>query len=591
MSGIDIAATVIGIVPVAFKAAIEAWQMLEDALAYDGDTEDLIIRLETVKARLGIWATKAGLTDGELLSSFHPVEELLERTVSRIRDLIIEVEQQGKKYGIVAKEPSDPDPKRATAAVVQMRRSLHSIITGSRSKSNLVQLAAREASLQLAPRSSEKSVSKRAYWAIHDKKRFEAFIDKLEKHVRGLNNLTVDTDRKEIRQDGTRLALEIVRGLSQPEALLQLQSSPGWDNGLSQIDVSLLAQWKAIMQQRTPAIGARSADDDDWSLAGSEPGDRRAQTRLLKSGYLNPEVTYLFEKKEYDMNISDELKDVVRENMGKLVSLLGRSSAQQKLYTLQAVGYVDDPDNHCFWIVFRFPLGPIGLSALNPRGNEPLSLHNLFLSPVKPALEVRYRLAKRLVDTFSRLYGSGWMHKGINSKNIVFPQVYSPVSVQSFASIQTALIQGFNYSRLLTQAQTIDRGKVLNDLESAIYRHPSYQGEAASGYQIHYDIYSLGLVLLEIALWGPLMDLLAARHRPGRDPPVALSPDMTTFHEIEAVELKRRVLIRVGSELAYRVGTKYKDVVHWCLNLKGPVTAIEFYNMVSIPLDELCGQF
>jgi hypothetical protein len=182
------------------------------------------------------------------------------------------------------------------------------------------------------------------------------------------------------------------------------------------------------------------------------------------------------------------------------------------------------------------------------------------------------------------------MHKGINSKNIVFPQIYSMVSVQSFASIQTALVQGFNYSRPLTQAQTIDRGKVLNDLESAIYRHPYYQGEAASGYQIHYDIYSLGLVLLEIALWGPLMDLLAAKHRPGKEPPVALSPDMPRFHEAEAVELKRRVMIRVGSELAYRVGTKYKEVVRWCLDLEGPVTAIEFYNMVAIPLDELCGQ-
>ncbi|RMZ78799.1 hypothetical protein DV738_g3605, partial [Chaetothyriales sp. CBS 135597] len=589
MSGIDIAATVLGVVPVAFKAAIEAWEILDDTLSYDGDTEDLIIRLETVKARLGIWAAKAGLTDGELRSPFHPVEELLERTMSRIRDLIIEVEQQGKKYGIVASVPSDSDSKRSTAAVAQMRRSLHSIMTSSRPKSNLVQLAAREASLQSGSRKSERSVSKRAYWAIHDKKKFEHFIDKLEQHVRGLQDLTVSTDRKEAQQEGTRLALEIVRGLSQPEDLLRLQSLPESDNGLSQIDVSLLAQLKAIMQQRIPTIGARSTDTEDWSLAGSKPGDR-AQTRFLKSGHLHSEATYLFEKKEYDMNISDELKDLVRENIGKLVSLLGRSGSQQKLHTLQAVGYVDDPDFHCCWIVFQFPLGPVNLSALGLGTIEPLSLYDLFLSPTKPPLEVRYRLAKRIVETFARLYGSGWMHKGINSKNIVFPQVYSLASVQSFASLQTALIQGFNYSRQMTQAQTIDRGKVLNDLESAIYRHPSYQGEAASGYQIHYDIYSLGLVLLEIALWSPLMSLLAAKHRPGKEPVVTLSPNMPSFHEIEAIELKRRVLLRVGSELAYRVGTKYKDIVQWCLDLKGPVTAIEFYNMVAIPLDELCGQ-
>lgn len=589
MSGLEVAGVVLGAVPIAFKAAVEAWRTLDDAISFDDDTEDLIIRLETVKARLGIWATKAGLTDGELISSLHSVEELLERTVRRIRDLVIEVEQQGKKYGIVTKEQGESDSKRVTAAVIQMRRSLHSIVTSSRSKSNLVQLAEREATLQSTAQRGETSASRRVYWAIRDKKKFEDFIDTLEKHVRGLQDFTVEIHHKEIRQEGTRLALEIIRGLSQPEALSRLQSAPEWDNGLSQIDVSSLAQWKAIMQQRTPTLEMCSVGAGDWSLAGSN-GDDRVKTRFLKSGRLHPEVTYLFEKKEYDMNISDELKDLVRESIGKLVSLLGESSAPRKLHTLQAVGYVDDPDHHCFWIVFQFPLGPIGPSAPDPRTSEPLSLQKLFSSPLKPPLEARYRLAKRLVDTFARLYGSEWMHKGINSKNIVFPQIYSPVSVQSFASIQTALVQGFNYSRLLTQAQTIDRGKVLNDLESAIYRHPYYQGEAASGYQIHYDIYSLGLVLLEIALWGPLMDMLAAKHRPGKEPPVALSPDMPRFHELEAVELKRRVMIRVGSELAYRVGTKYKEVVRWCLGLDGPVTAIEFYNMVAIPLDELCGQ-
>ncbi|KAK5065196.1 hypothetical protein LTR84_001033 [Exophiala bonariae] len=594
MSGLEVAGVVLGVVPIAFNAAVEAWRTLDDTISFDDDTEDLVIRLETVKARLGIWASKAGLADGELIAPLHPVEELLERTVRRIRDLIFEIEQQGEKYGIVVKQPGGPDSKRMSAAVIQMRRSLSAIITSSRSKSSLALQVEKEVSAQSMAKRAATSVSRRMYWAIRDKKKFEDFIDTLEKHVRGLQDLTVDKDRKEIQQEGTRLAMEIVRSLSEPEALLRLQSATGWDEGLSQIDVRSLAQWKAIIQQqRTPTTGLFSVDAEDWSLAGSSTDDR-TKTRFLKPGHHDSEMAYLFEKKEYDMNITDELKDLVRESIRKLVSLLGEVNARRKLHTLRAVGYVDDPDYHCWWIVFQFPLGPVDslLSAQNSRANEPLSLHRLFLSPVKPPLEARYQLGKRLVDTFARLYGSEWMHKGINSKNIVFPQVYSAGSAQSVAStgIQTALVQGFNYSRQLTQAQTIDRGKVLNDLESAIYRHPSYQGEAASGYQVHYDIYSLGLVLLEIALWSPLMDLLAAKHRPGKEPPVALSPDMVHFHELEAIELKRRVMIRIAGELAYRVGTRYKEIVRWCLDLQGPVTAVEFYNMVAIPLDELCSQ-
>ncbi|KAF2194152.1 hypothetical protein K469DRAFT_455938, partial [Zopfia rhizophila CBS 207.26] len=533
---------VVGVVPVAFKAAVEAWRTLDDAITFDDDTENLIIRLETLKAHLAIWAAKARLTNGKLVPALLPLEELLERTLRRIRDLVIEVEQQGKKYGIVTKVPGESDSKRATAAIIQMRRSLHSIITSSRSKTNLGNLVEGEASPQLKAERNETSVSRRVYWAIRDNKKFEEFIGMLERHVRGLQSFTIETDRKEIQQGGTRPALEIIRRLSQPEALSQLRHS--------------------ILLQRTPSLGMRASEAEDWSLVGSS-GENRSRIRFLKKVRIDPEVTYLFEKKEYDMNISDDLKDLLRESIRKLVSLLGGSGAQRKLHTLQAVGYVDDPDYHCWWIIFQFPQSP--MDAFELRSSEPLSLHKLFSSPLKPALEARYRLAKRLVDTFARLYGSDWMHKGINSKNIIFPQVYSEASFSGFGSTQMALVQGFNYSRQLTQAQTIDRGKVLNDLESALYRHPSYQGEAASGYQIHYDIYSLGLVLLEIALWGPLMDFLAAKYRPGKEPPIALSPDMRRFHEAEAFELKRRVMIRVVHELAYRVGTKYKEIVQWCL--------------------------
>lgn len=129
---------------------------------------------------------------------------------------------------------------------------------------------------------------------------------------------------------------------------------------------------------------------------------------------------------------------------------------------------------------------------------------------------------------------------------------------------------------------------MLNDPESALYRHPNYQGDAATGYQIHYGIYSLGLVFFEIAIWAPLRSLLVAKAK--KPPPVYLWPEMRHFQEAEARELKRRVDMRVEHEVAYRVGTKYKDAVEWCLDLKGPVTAIDFYNRVAIPLEELATQ-
>jgi SH3-like domain-containing protein len=84
------------------------------------------------------------------------------------------------------------------------------------------------------------------------------------------------------------------------------------------------------------------------------------------------------------------------------------------------------------------------------------------------------------------------------------------------------------------------------------------------------------------------MALLAAKYRLEKAPPVTLSPNMRQFYEPEARELHRRVNLRTKEEVAYRMGTKYKSAVQWCLNLEGPVTAIDFYNTVAIPLDDLC---
>lgn len=47
-----------------------------------------------------------------------------------------------------------------------------------------------------------------------------------------------------------------------------------------------------------------------------------------------------------------------------------------------------------------------------------------------------------------------------------------------------------------------------------MYRHPNYQGEAAQGYKVQYDVYSVGLVLVEIALWMPLGSFLEGMRKP-----------------------------------------------------------------------------
>ncbi|CAN9284931.1 unnamed protein product [Alternaria alternata] len=77
MSGFEVAGVAIGIAPIVFKAVAESMRILEDTVRFDDDTEPLVIRIETAKAHLSIWATSVGLVEGELVPALHPLGDLI----------------------------------------------------------------------------------------------------------------------------------------------------------------------------------------------------------------------------------------------------------------------------------------------------------------------------------------------------------------------------------------------------------------------------------------------------------------------------------------------------------------------------------
>jgi hypothetical protein len=263
-------------------------------------------------------------------------------------------------------------------------------------------------------------------------------------------------------------------------------------------------------------------------------------------------------------------------------------------------------------------------------GSLPISLLTL-LSPhtkFRPPLELRLRLASTLCTTLSELYLSGWLHKGIRADNILFPAAgailqpsHHPPAGEMARILASPLVCGFDYSRHESEWATIDKARMAGgDVGAAMYRHPNYQGEAAQGYKVQYDIYAVGLVLVEIALWTPLGAFLEGKKRastsrgrssnsgggdqlgvlPGKSAVevVELSGDMKVFYRPHAVELRKRVAARVEAEMAFRVGSPYCRVVQFCLEFAdrqpdvgsvdvgevGVHPAMEFYNNVVVPL-------
>jgi hypothetical protein len=321
--------------------------------------------------------------------------------------------------------------------------------------------------------------------------------------------------------------------------------------------------------------------------------------RFLAFGKRRSGQLYLLEKKPFDPDIPHNLKAILFSRVQRLIMLLN-STKTPSFRTPKAIGYIHDPANFCWWLVFDFPMPfdpfPKSLPA------EPLTLAYL-LEPstkFKPPLEQRLQLANSLCTTLSDLYSSGWLHKSLRSANIVFPAAVLSKSSISDRLICEPLVSGFEYSRQESEAQTIDRARSSADVAAAIYRHAAYQGEAAQGYRIQFDVYSLGLMLVEVALWVPLRSFLDAKDPSGNGAAagtVKLSSSMKRFHRDEAVVLMKRVLNRLDKEFPFRVGTVYYHAVRWCLTLADqpatgddedlPRPALEFYNNVVAPLNRL----
>jgi hypothetical protein len=585
--------SIIALVLVAYKGTSTAWDTFRDTLHFPADSEDLVLRLELERFRFQTWAANAGLTEGTFAAGLVPIHETVERQLRLIGGLVSDLDQLRSRYGLSAPQSEDIPVERVTKFIAKMKNSLRaSGIKVDAPDADEIQASDEPRTDRALP-----SRLRRIRWGLRDRKRFEDLLSTLEAHVEKLNQLLTETQQWTARKDNERINILVVGNIEDDKSLQLIREAVQQKPETSA--VRTLIERKAI------------AEDTPWSsraglLALSPlrlkdfilPSGYQSQNRFLATTFTDPEKHVLFEKKSFDVDLSEHEKYTLRARIQRLVLLLS-GPRTGSFRTPHALAFIHDPDNFCWWLVFHWTPSNPSEVEFRSVATQPISLQALLHSKFKPPLEQRLRLASDLACTLSELYSSGWLHKGIRSDNIVFPQLYSKenkISLNSFRDISSPLLIGFNYSRQESEERTIDKSKIINDSKTSIYRHPAYQGEAAQGYKIHYDIYSFGLVLVEIALWVSLITFLDAIESKSSKSEfsVLLSSKMTQFHRTEALELQRRVQSRADRELAFRVGAKYHGAVKWCLNFADRSTdgpqeeewhpALEFYNEVVIPL-------
>lgn len=158
----------------------------------------------------------------------------------------------------------------------------------------------------------------------------------------------------------------------------------------------------------------------------------------------------------------------------------------------------------------------------------------------QPLLGDKFKLALAIGDFLKQFHSIGWLHENFIPHNILF-FTRDTYDLPSSDEIRHPYFVGLHKSRPDGSWQTDGPASdVISD-----YYHPDY---ASSGrYQIEFDYYSLGIILLEIGLWRSLSSMLSKSSK-------------MSASEVRD-DIKRRC-----KRLGPKMGERYKDATLKCLD-------------------------
>ncbi|MCJ1467875.1 hypothetical protein MMC07_006500 [Pseudocyphellaria aurata] len=247
----------------------------------------------------------------------------------------------------------------------------------------------------------------------------------------------------------------------------------------------------------------------------------------------------LVEWKPYNPRLAKEEVDMLRMRASDIITLLSRSFPAN-YHLLRSFRFFDDPSNTRnqarIGLVFELP-------ESDDRIERPRTLRDLFVDPdfPKPNLGERFKLALALAQTCLQLHTSQWLHKGLRPQNILF---FPQDDLQR--SLHNPYVAGFELSRMQGTGHPTE-DLLSADVDIFLYCHPEkLQG---ARYEVRFDHYALGCLLLEIGFWYRLRDLFDSE-----TVPLDLTRD-------EDQQRWKRHLVCQATQLGSEVGVIFRDVV------------------------------
>ncbi|KAJ4309383.1 hypothetical protein N0V84_011531 [Fusarium piperis] len=270
-----------------------------------------------------------------------------------------------------------------------------------------------------------------------------------------------------------------------------------------------------ILQLRLGDGNADRVDEKDRSLRNMGAIDERTRRSTGTFGKGSTSTDVLVEWKLIDDSNTPPgysavtYRAMAENRIKNLARLLKRSSRLEDLRTLDCIGVVsrdglsDNEVRH--GIIFRIPSKRYTtLKAILEGPQDDIFLDDWF------------KVARSVTRAVLCLHLAGWLHKGLRSENILYF-----AKDDGTISYEEPYLAGFEYSREISALGQTEG--VTDDLEANLYQHVEVQGvpedsenaekgqsaqhQGRTPFSMKHDIYSVGMLLLELGLQKPVIQM------------------------------------------------------------------------------------
>lgn len=384
------------------------------------------------------------------------------------------------------------------------------------------------------------SLLQKCRWSLNGKGHVDNLLKDLRKYNHDLVRLCTWKGQAQINRGLPTFALPQCNNFLDLQFMADSAKDAARDTSSPMADgrqrMAEMARFKAKMV--TPAQISRRfqtrwrlLDKRDYDIKGPGP-------RALAISQRDQQVMFV-EWQSYIGN-SGRPDKLAEEQIHKLGDFLSVPDRPHDFRILDCIGLFKDQEHSRYGVVYHLPHYMRDLlrrTRPEDLGHvcKPSSLTSL-LDKIDDILDlgVRFNLAKKLMYSINVLHTCGWLHKNIRSSNIFFFPAQS-ADIKSFDNrlkdIGHPYIMGYGLSRpddvpkpnqhdeiAVPEYSRRDGGKRVKGISRwhevddgidqkpriNIYQHPDKVAKPARRFRHSYDIYSVGLVLLEIGLWQSL---------------------------------------------------------------------------------------